>query len=112
MDRSVRAWPGPRAAIGAPPVKSPPSGSGFGAGRDAFVTTLYREFSAAHPRLMGCDSDPGCSRTACAPVVAVAIWDSAEHRRGVWLRLAPHFPLAAAYAFAVTATAETMMHSQ
>jgi hypothetical protein len=91
-----------------PPVTPPPppSGSGFGAGRDAFVTTLYRDILGRAPEALGLRFWSGVLAAGVRPsVVAVAIWDSAEHRRLLRLRLAPHFPLAAAYADALQAAA-------
>jgi len=67
-----------------------PLASGFGAGRDAYVVTLYTEDLARKPELSGLDFwSRVLAEGVKAKTVAVAIWNSPEHGSLVKQHLAP-----------------------
>jgi len=74
-------------------VVSGPLVSGFGAGRDAFVTTLYLEALGRLPEPSGLRFWSGVLDKGVRPkTVAAAIWKSPEHRSLVRQHLAPGIP--------------------
>jgi hypothetical protein len=79
-------------------------GSGFGAGRDAFVTTLYREDLDRAPEPLGLRFWSRALASRAAPKsVARAIWSSGEHHALVRKHIAPAIPFNRAYADALLA---------
>jgi Carboxypeptidase regulatory-like domain/CARDB/Domain of unknown function (DUF4214)/Polysaccharide lyase family 4, domain II len=73
-----------------PPPSVVLTASGYGAGRDAFVTTLYSLDLGRLPEPAGLRYWSGRLAAGVSPeVVAVAIWNSAEHRTLVNRHLAP-----------------------
>jgi Domain of unknown function (DUF4214) len=82
----------------------PPFSSGFGAGRDAFVRTLYLEDLGRPPESSGLRFWSGVLFAGVKPkTVAVAIWNSPEHRTLVKQHLAPGIPFRRSYADALFA---------
>ena len=90
-----------------------PTGSGYGAVRDAFVTTLYREILGRAPERDGLVGWSRLLSTGVQPIaVAQAIWDSKEHRNLFRQGRAPAIPFAAAYRDALTAASLLTTRSQ
>jgi hypothetical protein len=84
------------ANVVATPTGPPPAAlvSGFGPGRDAFVTTIYREQLGRFPEFAGLRYWSGKLAAGVRPLtVAYAIWNSPEHRRLVHQNLAPAISL-------------------
>jgi hypothetical protein len=81
-----------------------PLASGFGAGRDAFVTTLYLEQLGRLPEPSGLWFWSGRLALGVRPAsVAASIWASSEHRLLQQQGRAPHISLAQSYADALRA---------
>jgi hypothetical protein len=82
----------------------PPPRSGYGAGIDAFVTTLYREQLGRNPGRDGLRYWGGLLARGMTPAtVAQAIWNSAEHRALLSSHTAPPISLARSFADAIGA---------
>jgi hypothetical protein len=81
-----------------------PSPSGFGAGRDAFVTTLYTEDLGRSPEPSGLQFWSGRLAARVKPkTVALAIWRFPEHRALVKQHLAPPISFRRSFADAIHA---------
>jgi uncharacterized repeat protein (TIGR01451 family) len=86
-----------------PPASLPPS-SGFGAGRDAFVTALYADILDREPEPAGLRYWAKLLARRVRPTTeAITIWNSKEHRRLVQDHTAPHVTLSRAYSEALSA---------
>jgi Domain of unknown function (DUF4214) len=76
--------------------------SGFGAARDAFVITLYREILNRQPEPSGLRFWSGLLAARTDPrTVAGAIWRSSEHRTLVRQHIAPSIGLRQAFSDAL-----------
>jgi hypothetical protein len=86
-------------------VKVAPLVSGYGVGRDAFVTTLYTDVLGRLPELTtGLDFWSGVLAKGAKPkTVGAAIWNSVEHRSLVKQHLAPGIPFRRSYSDALFA---------
>jgi hypothetical protein len=81
-----------------------PISSGFGTGRDAFVTTLYTEVLGRSPEPAGLSFWSGHLAARVKPKsVALAIWRSPEHRTLVNQHLAPPTTFQRSFADAIRA---------
>ena len=83
---------------------SPALASGYGAGRDAFVTTLYTEDLGRTPELQGLRFWSGVLAAETKPkTVALAIYDLPEHRADLAKGDVPSIPFHSSYANALRA---------
>jgi hypothetical protein len=82
--------PAPTPSPAPPSTPTPTPVSGFGAGRDAFVTTLYAEILGRPPEQSALLFWSGTLASGVKPqVVAQAIFASAEHQSLLKLHLVP-----------------------
>jgi hypothetical protein len=88
-------------AAGYYPV-SPVVASGFGAGRDSFVDSLYPAVLGRNPTQAEEDYWSGVLARGVSPnVVATLIWDSQEHRTELRTHTSPGVPYNIAYRYAL-----------
>jgi hypothetical protein len=88
-------------ATGYYPV-SPVVASGFGAGRDSFVDSLFPAILGRNPTQAEEDYWSGVLARGVSPnVVATLIWDSREHRTELRMHTSPGVPYHVAYRYAL-----------
>lgn len=89
----------------APPAKPRTTGSGYGAGYDAFVITVFRE-TLGHdptPALLLAYARAMATKVLRPDVVTSAIWSSSEHRLQIARKVALNIPFSRVYQDAVHA---------
>lgn len=87
-----------------PPTVTPSPASGFGVGRDAFVSRLYRDDLGRSPEPSGLRFWSGVLASGVKPkTVALAIWRSPEHRTLVNQHMIPPITFQRSYADALLA---------